>query len=318
MLGKRIAVAASKSRVVTVSRRFQSSDSDYQGSANYIPGKQGYAPGFPPPKNWRDVPRKKPEPMLASDLPVPKRPSGEAAAAKAGKQNASGEFRQRMRELRNSYLHDHLENEQTKREHRKESLARMRAMQAEQREKIKKERHLYQTQVQADPLSAENVLNAEGLTLLGNIPEPVARDINDPGYKLAPPRVSISIPEEANRVRNNERKENRRLTTQHRHEDNVQAMMTLFHEAASFVTYETMDARIDHFLTVLAFSSRSLGEMMDELNKAGGIVTSAEINERSVELRNTLEGSTGPQGKLGYSGLMKWVESHSEKDTDTN
>ncbi|KAJ1839241.1 hypothetical protein LPJ73_006827, partial [Coemansia sp. RSA 2703] len=234
MLGKRFAVRASKSRVFAVGRRYQSSDSDYKGSANYIPGKQGYAPGFPPPKNWRDVPRPKPDPMLASDLPVPKRPSSEAAAARAEKQNASGTFRQRMRELRHSYLHDHLVNEQTKREERKESLARTREIQAEQREKIRKERLVYQTQVQADPLSAENVLNAEGLTLLGNIPQPAARDINDPGYKLAPPRVSISIPEEANKIRNQERKENRQLMTQHRHEDNVQAMMTLFHAAEKY------------------------------------------------------------------------------------
>ncbi|KAJ1895468.1 hypothetical protein LPJ66_004571 [Kickxella alabastrina] len=301
-------------------RSLSTAAAEYAGSTNYVAGKQGYAPGFPPPKNWRDVPRTKPQPKLASDLPAPK-PVQVPSQASAARQ-----YRQRMRELRYGYLHSHLDGEQGKRDQRKESLAHMRVVHAERREKLKMERMVYETQVRADPLSAENVLNAEGLTLLPNIPgatakgqgqnqdarQPRLHDIESPGYTLAPPRVSISMPAEANAQRDQERRENRHLTRQNRHEDNVQAMMTLFHDAESFVHYDNMDKKIFEFLNVLSVSQRTLSEMMEDLNKTGGVATSTEIAHRSVELRNMLQGTTGNQGKLGYDGMMQWLKSHPE------
>ncbi|KAJ1882983.1 hypothetical protein H4R99_001213 [Coemansia sp. RSA 1722] len=292
-------------RTTLVSARYQSTDSSsYEGSKNYVPGKQGYAPGFPPPKNWRAEPRAKPLPLVASDLPKPK------PAISRAKPTAATEFRQKMRELRHEYLHDHLVVQQEKREVQKKNLQLMRQVHKERKEKIQRERQVYETQVRSDPLSAENVLNAEGLTLLGNVPE--LKSVDQPGYDLKPPKVSISMPVEANRLRDQERAQNRRLAKQYRHEDNVQAMMTLFHDAQGFITYENLNRKITEFLDVLAPSPRGLGEMLAELNKNGGNATNQDVSDRTSQLRNMLMGTTGKHGKLGYNGLVNWLDSHPE------
>ncbi|KAI8325759.1 hypothetical protein GQ54DRAFT_249980, partial [Martensiomyces pterosporus] len=314
------------------------SGEEYKGSANYVPGKQGFAPGFPPPKNWRDSPRAKPAPLVPGDLAAPSgkhayRPESEEAAAA---ENPARLYKQKMKELRYSYMHGHLVEQQRKRELRKESLAKVRKLHADRREKLRKERILYETQVRADPLSAENVLNAEGKTLLSNIPgeeshadqhQPDAdesagaaaaakkavklRDL-ETGYKLAPPRVSISFPKEANELRAKERANNRKVTEKRRHEEKVQSLMALFHEAESFVHYHNLEKKIFDFTNVLSVSHRTLGELVDDLNKNGGVTTAPEVARRTAELRNTLQGTTGRQGKLGYDGLVKWLDSHPE------
>ncbi|KAJ2742986.1 hypothetical protein GGI20_004092 [Coemansia sp. BCRC 34301] len=280
--------------------------STYGGSSNFVAGKQGYAPGFPPPKNFRDAPRPKPPPKLASDLPAPK------ASRPATGKNAAREYRERLRTLRFAYMHDHLVGQEAKREQRKESLAAARVVQKDRREKLRRERADYETRVRDDPLSSANVMNAEGLTLLGNqdpagSPEPV-------GYRLAPPRVTIAMPEAANALRNNERLRNRREAGRRRHEDNVQALMSLFHEAESFVHYDNLEKKIYDMLNVLAVSQRTLSEMLDDLNKNGGIATSPEVARRTIELRNTLQGTTGRTGRLGHDGLVKWMEDHPADD----
>ncbi|KAJ2726633.1 hypothetical protein GGI07_000356 [Coemansia sp. Benny D115] len=278
---------------------------DYKGSENYVPGKQGYAPGFPPPKKWSDKPREPRAAVLAADLPAPQDP--------LPIQTPAYRFKEDMRNLRKGYLLEHVQRKEDKVLIQANKLEHVRAMQAERREKLRAERLEYETKVRADPLSAENVLNAEGLTLLGNVAETAeSSSKEEPGYKLAPPRVTISIPAEANARRNEERKENRDLTNQMRHEDNVQAMMTLFHEAESFVTYENMDQKIDDFLESLSISQRSLSEMLDNLQGSHGVISPDEVSMRSIELRNILQGTTGPQGRLGHDGLEQWLENHPE------
>ncbi|KAJ2465201.1 hypothetical protein GGI03_002792 [Coemansia sp. RSA 2337] len=289
--------------------------SSYGGSANYVPGKQGYAPGFPPPKNFRDAPREKLPPMLASDLPAPKAKSqGEQAVVGS----AARQYREKLRELRFGYMHDHLVGQEAKRKQHKKSLAKAREVQLDRREKLRKERAEYETQVRDDPLSAANVLNAEGRTLLGNVDaaEPSKelsskeRSTEPVGYRLAPPRVSISMPEAANAARNSERQRNRRVAGARRHEDNVQALMGLFHEAESFVHYGNLEKKIYEMLNVLAVSQRTLAEMVDDLNKNGGVTSSPEVARRTTELRNTLQGTTGRHGRLGHDGLVQWLDAH--------
>ncbi|KAJ2898220.1 hypothetical protein GGI21_001165 [Coemansia aciculifera] len=297
-------------------------NSSYGGSANYVPGKQGYAPGFPPPKNFSDAPRAKLPPKLASDLPAPKLSYEDKMTAKS---NAARQYREKLRALRYGYMHDHLEGQEVKREKRKESLAAAREVQRDRREKLRKEREEYETNVRDDPLSAANVLNADGLTLLGNVAAPVdsvstkteensaAEGSADVGYRLAPPRVTISMPVAANAARANERQRNRSVAAQRRHSDNVQALMGLFHEAESFVHYGNLENKIYEVLNVLAVSQRTLAEMVEDLNKNGGIATSPETARRTNELRNTLQGTTGRVGRLGYDGLTQWVDSHPDQ-----
>ncbi|KAJ2840783.1 hypothetical protein FBU31_000126 [Coemansia sp. 'formosensis'] len=287
--------------------------SSYGGSANYVAGKQGYAPGFPPPKNFRDAPREKLPPLLASDLPAPKPRNTDTQTAG----NAAKQYRDKLRELRFGYMHDHLVDQEVKREKNKKSLATAREVQRDRREKLRKERAQYEAQVRDDPLSAANVLNAEGRTLLGNVDvvkapaeEEEKAPIEPVGYRLAPPRVTISMPEAANAARSSERQRNRRVAKERRHADNVQALMGLFHEAESFVHYGNLEKKIYEMLNVLAVSQRTLAEMVDDLNKNGGITTSPEVARRTTELRNTLQGTTGRQGRLGHDGLVQWLDTH--------
>ncbi|KAJ2751429.1 hypothetical protein GGI19_004484 [Coemansia pectinata] len=285
--------------------------SSYGGSANYVPGKQGYAPGFPPPKNSRDAPREKLPPLLASDLPAPKAKSKDEQAVGS----AARQYREKLRELRFGYMHDHLVGQEAKRKRNEKSLAKAREVQLDRREKLRKERAEYEVQVRDDPLSAANVLNAEGRTLLGNVDtagalKEVAASTEPVGYRLAPPRVTISMPEAANAARNSERQRNRRVVGERRHEDNVQALMGLFHEAESFVHYGNLEKKIYEMLNVLAVSQRTLAEMVDDLNKNGGVTSSPEVARRTTELRNTLQGTTGRHGRLGHDGLVQWLDAH--------
>ncbi|KAJ2457636.1 hypothetical protein GGF42_002562 [Coemansia sp. RSA 2424] len=326
LLGATAAVRMSACRHSSSSSGAQSGNnsSSYGGSANYVPGKQGYAPGFPPPKNFRDAPREKLPPRLASDLPAPKVSSHLLAKQTAG--NSARQYREKLRELRFGYMHDHLEGQEAKREQRRTSLAAAREVQRDRRDKLRKERADYEAQVRDDPLSAANVLNAEGRTLLSNVAtvsseekavvDPVAASgsaagsAEPVGYRLAPPRVTIAMPEAANAARNSERLRNRRVAGQRRHEDNVQALMGLFHEAESFVHYGNLEKKIYEVLNVLAVSQRTLAEMVDDLNKNGGVATSPEVARRTVELRNTLQGTTGRTARLGHDGLVQWLDAH--------
>ncbi|KAJ1949438.1 hypothetical protein EC988_004770, partial [Linderina pennispora] len=144
--------------------------SEYQGSKNYVPGKQGYAPGFPPPRNWPAEPREPPKPQLASDLAVPTTKKQIDSRSSNPEQNATRLYKQKLREMRFSYQYDHLVKQQAKREQQEESLERVKRYQANRKEKLRQEWIEYDTKVRSDPLSAENVLNSEGKTLLSNIP----------------------------------------------------------------------------------------------------------------------------------------------------
>ncbi|KAJ2807576.1 hypothetical protein H4R20_001231, partial [Coemansia guatemalensis] len=210
----------------------------YPGSKNYKPGKQGYAPGFPPPKNWSAEPRENLEALRSSDLPeaspkqtyVPKRPT----AAK----DAQRLYNQKMREMRYQYQHSNL----VQKEERQKQVARrweeLQVIERERREQLRKQRADYEANVKEDPLSAENVLNPEGTTLLSNVtdappadhePKRVRRSkqTTEEGYQLEPPRVTVLVPREENEQRAAERQRNRELFAQRQHEEHVQMLMKL-------------------------------------------------------------------------------------------
>ncbi|KAJ2005275.1 hypothetical protein GGI04_001203 [Coemansia thaxteri] len=278
------------------------SSTSYGGSSNFVAGKQGYAPGFPPPRHCRDAPQPRAEPPKASDLPAPQKKS------KRGGDN----YREKLRALRFAYMHEHLEAQETRREQRAASLAAARERHRDLREKVRRERTEYETQVRDDPLSAANVLNGEGQTVVRNL---IANNglsgEKEIGFRgLAPPRVSISMPVEGNAARADERARNRRVAGSRRHEDNVQALMALFHSAESFVHYGNLASKINEVLAALTVSHRSLGEMVESLNKNGGVTTPAETARRTRELENTLQGTAGPKGGLGHAGLVQWLDEH--------
>ncbi|KAJ1729288.1 hypothetical protein LPJ61_003598 [Coemansia biformis] len=311
MLARRAAQVAARSGVASArsNSTAAAADGEYPGSSNYRPGKEGYAPGFPPPKGWSAAPAPKPAQLRARDLPTASAkqthvPSSDLAANDAGRL-----YRQKLRELRYGYLKGHVEQQEKKRELDEMKRQQMRVLVREQKAKLLRERKEYEEKVKADPLSAENVMNAEGKTVLSNLEEAETGEV---GYTLAPPRVSVLIPKQPNEERQQERGRNRQLVGHRQHEANVQTMMTLFHEASSFVHYGNINYKIMQFMDSVSFPNRSLSEMFELVHKSGGVVPPAEIGKRTDELRNTLQGTTGHHNKLGYDGLMEWLDKHPE------
>ncbi|KAJ2769255.1 hypothetical protein IWQ56_002623 [Coemansia nantahalensis] len=310
MLARSAALRAARSGLVRQSSTAaaaaaEATGSDYPGSENYRPGKEGYAPGFPPPKGWLAAPRPKPAQLRERDLPAASPQQTHVPAAAAAARDAGRLYRQKLRELRYGYYREHVAAQEAKRERDARKHGQMLVVVREQKARLKRERKEYEERVLADPLSAANVMNAEGKTVLGSLDA-------GRGYRLAPPRVSVLHPAEANAERREERARNRRLAGQRQHESNVQAMMTLLHEAASFVHYGNIDHKIMQFMDSVSFPSRSLNEMFDLVDRSGGVVSPAETAARTDELRNTLQGTTGRHGRLGYDGLVKWLDEHPE------
>ncbi|KAJ2743412.1 hypothetical protein H4S06_005578 [Coemansia sp. BCRC 34490] len=304
-----------------------SSPEEYEGSKNFVAGKQGYAPGFPPPKGCRDVVRAKPTPMKPTDLPAPS-PRQHAVPRNAKAANdAMRQYRQKLRQKRYAYMHESLTAEQDKQVARQESRERAQKVVQERRRKLIKERNEFIEKLRADPLSTENVLNPEGRTVLANLAGEVEKSKagdaaaeageqrKQPplhtikvGYKLQPPRVSVSIPREANEERNKEREKNRRLARTQQHENRMQALMALYHESESFVNYENVAQMAHRCVDVMAISQPTLAEMTDSLSANGGTITAAESAHRSIELRNMLQGTAGRQSKAGYDHLVRWTQ----------
>ncbi|KAJ2076599.1 hypothetical protein H4R24_005613 [Coemansia sp. RSA 988] len=294
----------------------------YPGSKNYKPGKQGYAPGFPPPKNWSAEPRENLTELRSTDLPsaslkqtyVPKR----ATAAK----DAQRLYNQKMREMRYKYQHSNLVQKEEKQKQVAQRWEELQVIQRERRKELLKQRADYEANVKEDPLSAENVLNPEGKTLLSNVTnEPAAphepvrvrrSKQNISGYQLEPPRVTVLVPLEENKLRATERQHNRELSALRQHEDHVQMLMKLFHEADSFVHYGNIDQKIEIFIGAAAMPYRSLGDMLDSLYRNGGVVTASEVTRRTEQLRHELQGTTGRYAGLGYDGLSQWLKDHPE------
>ncbi|KAJ2777144.1 hypothetical protein H4R18_005298 [Coemansia javaensis] len=294
---------------------------EYPGSKNFRPGKEGYAPGFPPPRGWSGEPkgwksraerRAEEESGAAARIAVPAPsakqthvPDAARAAADAGRL-----YRQKMREMRYEYFRESVARGEAKRAADAQKRAEMLVLVRERRDRLKRERREYEDKVLADPLSAANVMNAEGKTVLGNVVD------GEPGYALEPPRVAVLQPAEANEQRRQERARNRRLAAERRHEAKIQDLMALFHEAESFVHYDNIDHKIMQFMDSVSFPSRSLAEMFELAQKSGGTVLPAEIAARTDELRNTLQGTAGPQNRLGYDGLVRWLDAHPEDRPD--
>ncbi|KAJ1801648.1 hypothetical protein LPJ59_000137 [Coemansia sp. RSA 2399] len=311
----RLASTQSEARPATVCP-----PAEYKGSSNYVPGKQGYAPGFPPPKKWRDAVKPPLPVMEPKDLPPPSPKQSNVPKNPKSANDALRLYRQKLRQQRYVYMHESLVTEQRKRVQRQASHELSRKFVEERRQKLIIERNEFIEKLRADPLSTENVLNAEGRTLMANLPEEVAKqrsagDNDDkkprlhtlkPGYKLKPPRVSMSIPQEANELRNKERVRNRSMSRESQHESRMQMLMALYHESESFVHYGNLNRMVNRCVDVLNISQQSLEEMTDNLNSNGGVVTGAEAARRTTEMRNMLQGTAGRQGKIGYDGLLKW------------
>ncbi|KAJ1986540.1 hypothetical protein GGI25_006349 [Coemansia spiralis] len=279
---------------------------EYPGSPNYVPGQQGYAPGFPPPRKWRATVQKKPEPLRAHELPSSSTPK----PATALESNPERVYRQKVRMLRHTYHHDHLLSTERREAELSERMQRAREFTLDRRARLARERNQYVINVLEDPVSSENVLNAEGRTLMPNIPDKHGLNRLEPGHKLEPPRVSVAMPPKANRERAEERARNRSVMRELQYEGRVQTLMALYHEAESFVHYGNLGKKIHECVNILSVSQPTLGEMVNDLKSNGGVVTAAEAGRRTAELRNLLLGTSGRQGRLGIDGLKKWTEEH--------
>ncbi|KAJ2558888.1 hypothetical protein EV175_000592 [Coemansia sp. RSA 1933] len=287
---------------------------EYKGSQNFIAGKQGFAPGFPPPKKWRDAVKPKLPPMEPKDLPAPSQKQHSVPKNPKFANDALRQYRQKLRQRRYGYMHESLVNEERKREQRKESHLRSVEIVMDRRRKLIAEHNEYIEKVRSDPMSSENVLNVEGRTLVPHLHDKDDQIMQkqprlhtlEPGYKLRPPSVSVVLPREANEQRSAERERNRSLSREQQHERRMQTLMALYHESESFVHYGNLNKMVLRCMGAMATSHQSLAEMTDSLNENGGIITGSEAARRSIEMRNALQGTAGRQGKIGLDGLLKW------------
>ncbi|KAJ2354942.1 hypothetical protein GGF43_002973, partial [Coemansia sp. RSA 2618] len=82
-----------------LARSMSTASSEYAGSKNYVPGKQGYAPGFPPPKTWPAEPRPRPEAKKSKDVPPPSAKQTKVPRQASAARDAGRLYNQKMREV---------------------------------------------------------------------------------------------------------------------------------------------------------------------------------------------------------------------------
>ncbi|KAJ1984188.1 hypothetical protein H4R33_004469 [Dimargaris cristalligena] len=196
---------------------------------SYVPGVCGYAPGFAPPKNWPRNHRAKKPPMTLKDLPKPSQRQSAPVPAQATPEKA---YRLEMTKIRYEYRARSL-GLADRRRHAAEKAQRaeVERVEAAQTQKAA-ERQEFQTRVARDPFSAENLLNAEGSTIMKDAPIE---------SKLV---QSFSTPEDKARFladRHTRRQQNRRDVDAHYRRELRARMVDLFYNAQHFVTRDNID-----------------------------------------------------------------------------
>ncbi|KAF9918033.1 hypothetical protein BGZ65_012639, partial [Modicella reniformis] len=184
-------------------------------SANYRPGKEGFAPGMPHPPGSSASPPPPPTPRTVDSIP----PMSKKHEVKV-KGSPNQRFKLEMTKLRHNYQREHLIQEQSKREEiqwqRGGALRKLQARQARDREEN-------QGRLSFEQLMQPN----EGMTITG-------------------PERQAQVMEFVNQ-RRIKRQENYRLAEERLSEERMDAMIRLFHAAGDFVTMENLDAKVHEF-----------------------------------------------------------------------
>ncbi|PWA02467.1 hypothetical protein BB558_001387 [Smittium angustum] len=141
-------------------------EQDKSSNSYFIPGKRGFSPQFPPPKNWNPVPKEKKPLKKPEEIPEPSKLQSITLDPK--KADPKLLFKQSMKKMRYQYYKEHL-GKQLKREqdikNKLQDIEKRRQRSIQSHMQKSKE---YIEKTLLDPFSAYNVLNPEGKTVLSH------------------------------------------------------------------------------------------------------------------------------------------------------
>ncbi|KAF9130862.1 hypothetical protein BGW39_002556 [Mortierella sp. 14UC] len=266
-------------------RTLTSARSVEEPSANYRPGKEGFAAGMPHPPGSSASPLPPPAPRTVESLPEMSK-KHQIKANGAPKQKYEFE----MTKLRHAYQREHFKGEDAKRteieRQRKGSLRRLQARQAADR--VENERRLA-----FERLMEPSAQNGQAQALTGaECQAQVAEFVKE---------------RKVRRLANFQKREERAS------EERLDAMIRLYHAADDFVTMENLDAKVNEFYeTGLTLQSKvyvtGVQEMVSDVMESGGQVSHAGLLKREQELKDVLDGTVSG-GKVGYEGAKAKADS---------
>lgn len=259
-------------------RLFTSARSVDEPSANYRPGKEGFAPGIPHPKGSSAAPLPAPLPRTVDSLP-------QMSAKHQHKAHGSPtqRYELEMTKLRHAYQREHFQaldeqRSQTER-HRRGALKRL------------------QTRQRQDRAENEQRLAFEQL--------------------MQPKEAGASGPERQAQVqqfvqeRKVKRQQNYAQREERASEERLDAMIRLYHAADDFITLENLDAKVNEFYeTGLTLQSKvyvpGVQDMVADVMENGGEVSYANLLKREQDLKDALDGTVAG-GKIGYESAKAKV-----------
>ncbi|KAI8870528.1 hypothetical protein GQ42DRAFT_155245 [Ramicandelaber brevisporus] len=182
-----------------------------------------------------------------------------------------------------------------------------------------------------DPQSAYNILNDVGITVVPNMdPSPAIKDASrrqltpDQRKQLAD-NANVAATERdqlrfANFVANRKELSERRLS----------GLIELFHQSATFVTFDNLEQKIEAFLASPAVSHyKTPSDLLLDMERASGgyqsadsvsalhanndperpkrVVSTTQVASRVVELANALDGTSGPFKQIGVDLIRDHV-----------
>ncbi|KAF9113937.1 hypothetical protein BGX27_000468 [Mortierella sp. AM989] len=262
-------------------RSFTSARTVEEPSANYRPGKEGFAPGMPHPPGSTASPQTPPAPRTVESLPeMSKKHQIKANGSPAQK------YKLEMTKLRHEYQKEHFTSQDVKRaeveRQRGGSLRRLQARQ--EKDRLENEKRL----------SFERLMQPnEGMATSG--------------------AERLSQVAEFVKERKVKRQANFRQAEERASKERLDAMIRLYHSADDFVTMENLDAKVNEFYeTGLTLASKvyvpEVEDMVTDVMENGGQVSYVDLLKREQELKDALEGTVAG-GKVGYESAKDKVES---------
>ncbi|KAF9191805.1 hypothetical protein BGZ51_006689 [Haplosporangium sp. Z 767] len=258
----------------TYIRGFTSARSVEEPSANYRPGKEGFAPGMPHPPGSSASPMPPPAPRTVDSLP-------EMSKKHQIKANGSPEqkYKFEMTKLRHTYQREYLEGEEAHRiEQKRQRGGALRRLQARQQEdRLENQRRL----------AFERLMQPNG-------------ELAATGAERQAQVAKFVKERKIKRQANFQKKEE--LASEKR----LDAMIRLYHAADDFVTMENLDAKVNEFYeTGLTMQSKAIAtgveDLVADVMETGGQVSYGDLMKREQELKDALDGTVSG-GKIGYEG----------------
>ncbi|KAG0248286.1 hypothetical protein BG011_000232 [Mortierella polycephala] len=259
-------------RSSTYIRGFTSARSVDEPSANYRPGKEGFAPGMPHPPGSSASPTPPPAPRTVDSLPE----MSKKHLIKA-KGSPDQKYKFEMTKLRHTYQKEHYEGQEAHRiEQQRQRNGALRRLQIRQEEDRIENRRRLAFERLMDPSKA---LGATGAERKAQVAEFVRER---------------KIKRQANFQKAEELASKKRLD----------AMIRLYHAADDFVTMENLDTKVNEFYEAgqtMQGKAYTIGvdDLVTDVMETGGQVSYVDLMKREQDLKDALDGTVSG-GKVGY------------------